>query len=93
MSERTSRREIEALGDWLLSQARSAGVAEADLLYAAGESHGVELRDGEPEDQSSGVSEGLGLRTLDGRGRQGVAYANRLDRQTLTDLVRWSWHN
>ena len=93
MSERTSRMEIEALGDWLLSQARSAGVAEADLLYAAGESHGVELRDGEPEDQSSGVSEGLGLRTLDGRGRQGVAYANRLDRQTLTDLVRWSWHN
>ncbi|WP_352425633.1 TldD/PmbA family protein [Aminomonas paucivorans] len=93
MSFFPSRGEVESLGEWLLDAARSTGVAEADLIYSTGESHSLELRDGEPEDQSSGVSQGIGLRTLDGQGRQGVAYANALDRRTLLDLVQWSWNN
>lgn len=78
---------------WMLDTARKNGAAGADLLYYCSESYGLELRDGQPEDNSYGVSGGISIRTIDPDGRQGVAYGNRFDRKALEDLVSWSLEN
>lgn len=88
-----SREQIEALAVWLLDQCRVAGASDADILYSCGTSHELSLRDGEPEECSSGNFSALGVRTLLPDGRQGIAYGNKLDRTSLAGLVHWSLHN
>lgn len=88
-----SREQIEALAVWLLDQCKAAGASDADILYSCGTSHELCLRDGEPEESTSGNFSALGVRTLLPDGRQGIAYGNRLDRESLAGLVHWSLHN
>ncbi len=92
-SKQPPRSEIEALASWMLDQAVKSGVHGADLLYYYSESYGLGLRDGEPEDNTCGVSGGIGIRTIGPDGRQGVAFGNRFDRAALADLVTWSRDN
>lgn len=92
-SKQPSRSEIEAVASWMLDQATKNGAHAADLLYYCSESYGLGLRDGEPEDNTYGVSGGIGIRTIGSDGRQGVAFGNRFDRAALADLVAWSCDN
>ncbi len=86
------RPTIEGIAAWLLEGALRAGAEAADFLYSAGEGVSCSYRDGEPEELSSGMSAGIGLRTLRA-GRQGVAVTNRFDRDALEDLIAWSTAN
>ncbi len=87
------RADIEGAAAWLLDEARRRGAAEADFLWSWGVRNVFSLCDGEPEEDRVGSSCGLGLRTLDGAGRQGVAFVNSLDRDRLSHLLDWSLHN
>ncbi|MDR3354708.1 MAG: TldD/PmbA family protein [Synergistaceae bacterium] len=88
------RREIESVGAWMLDRAMSMnGVTGADVLYYFSRSHTLSLRDGEPEENASGVSGGIGLRCLGKDGRQGVAFGNNLSRTALVDVIEWSHAN
>lgn len=94
MKEIAGRQDVEAVASWLLDAAkRSSGVAGADVFYAAGVASSLSLRDGEIEEDSSGLSCGIGLRTLLSDGRQGVAFVNGLDRKMMESLAEWSVHN
>ena len=90
-SVRRTRAEIEAITSWMLDRARTLdGVRGADVIYAYGESHDLSLRDGEPEENSFGVSLGVGIRILHEDGRQGVASAGSLERDVIESLIDWS---
>jgi PmbA protein len=86
--------EVEALASWLLDRATSLGDIEAaDVLYFFSESHSLSLLDGEPEENSCGVSGGIGLRVIGPGGRQGVAYGNNFSWDAMRDLLEWSRSN
>ncbi len=93
MNQILGREEIEAAVSWLLDAATKAGAFQADVLCNRGMRNVLSLRDGEPEDNHLSYTRGIGLRTLDAEGRQGVAYVNSLEKDRLQSLVRWSMHN
>lgn len=85
---------MEALADWALAGVKSrAGFLGADIVYFFSESHSLSLRDGEPEENSYGISGGIGIRTIAFDGRQGVAYGNDFSRAAVSELVDWSCAN
>jgi PmbA protein len=91
---RKGRGEVEALASWLLDRAKSfSDVEGADVLYFFSESHSLSLLDGEPEENSSGVSGGIGIRVIGQNGRQGVAYGNNFSWEAMRDLLEWSRAN
>jgi PmbA protein len=69
------------------------GISGADVIYGFSVSHSLSLRDGEPEENTSGVSGGIGLRCIGDGGRQGVAFGNNLSRDALTNMIEWSRAN
>lgn len=93
MIERVWREDVEGAAAWLLDAALRRGAAQADLLWTWGVRNSFSLCDGEPEEDRMGSGQGLGLRLLDGAGRQGVAFVNSLDRHRLEHLLQWSLHN
>ena len=88
-----SRSTVEDAASFLLEKAGKQGAAGADVLYSFNSGNALSLRDGVPEREEAGISFGIGLRTLDASGRQGVAHVNSLDRDILEDLVSWSLNN
>jgi PmbA protein len=91
---RREREEVEALASWLLDRAVSySEVTGADVLYFFSESHSLSLLDGAPEENSSGVSGGIGLRLIGEGGRQGVAYGNNFSRGAMNNMLDWSRAN
>ena len=82
--------EVEALSLWALDEALRLGAWGADVLYAEGAGFGLSLNDGEVEECVSGSTSGMGVRTIMSDGRQGIAYGNRLDRDSVKELVEWS---
>ncbi len=93
MIEGFRRADVEKAASWLLDEALKCGAAQADLLWSWGVHNAFSLSGGEPEEDRMGSAQGLGLRLLDGVGRQGVAFVNSLDRDRLCDLLQWSLHN
>jgi PmbA protein len=88
------RQDVESIAGWLLGEAkRYPDVGGADVFYVAGVGSSLSLRDGEIEEDSSGLSCGIGLRSLLSDGRQGVAFVNGLDRRMMESLAEWSVHN
>lgn len=83
----------EALAEHALSRALKLGASGADVLYCAGCGSSLSLLDGEIEECSSGVSAGIGIRTIISDGRQGIASGSRLDAASVDALVEWSIHN
>ncbi len=92
MSFKVGRQDIEALADWVLSEAKRRGAQGADLQYSEGEGNALSLKDGEVEECISGVSAALGIRVLF-NGRQGVASGDRIDRASVSQLLDWSLAN
>ena len=84
------RSEAESLADWALSEALRGGAWGADVLYSEGSGSDLSLLDGEVEECNDCFSAGLGVRTIMADGRQGIAYGNRLDRDSVKELVEWS---
>ena len=87
------RAEAEALADWALSEALRGGAWGADVLYSEGSGSDLSLLDGEVEECNDCFSAGLGVRTIMADGRHGIAYGNRLDRDSVKELVEWSLSN
>ena len=88
------RSEAEAIASWLIDGASGRkGVLGADVLYFSRESHSLSLLDGEPEENSSGASGGIGLRVVGKDGRQGVACGNNFSKQSLSNILEWSFAN
>ena len=85
--------EVESWAADCLAQAVAQGATQADLLFTAGAGTSLVLRDGEEEERSRGVSCGVGLRTILGDGRQGVAFINGFDPAMRSCLVPWSLAN
>lgn len=85
--------EVEALSSWALDEALRRGAWGADVLYAEGAGFGLSLNDGEVEECVSGKTSGIGIRTMLSDGRQGIAYGNRLDMDSVKELVSWSMSN
>lgn len=93
MTEFLTRGEVEALAGHALDEAKKKGAWGADILYSESGAKGLTLKDGEIEESVSGSSAGIGIRTIMADGRQGIAYGNRLNRQSVDALVEWSVHN
>lgn len=93
MKKFPARGTAESAASFLIERAIRRGAAAADVLYSFSSGHSLSLIDGEPEKVSSGFSLGIGLRTLDSSGRQGVAHVNSLDRSLLEEVVDWSLSN
>lgn len=85
--------ETEALCAWALETALASGASGADVLYSEGKGAGLSLKDGEIEESVTGYTAGLGVRTIMSDGRQGIAYGNRVDKDSVRELVEWSLHN
>lgn len=86
-------KEMEALCAWALDAALASGASGADILYSEGAGTGLSLKDGEIEESVTGYTFGLGVRTIMSDGRQGIAYGNRVDMDSVRELVEWSMHN
>lgn len=93
MTQFLSRAEVENLSSWALDASIKGGASGADVLYSEGAGSGLSLKDGEVEECVTGFSAGLGVRTIMSDGRQGIAYGNRLDRDSVRELVEWSLSN
>ncbi|MDR1137719.1 MAG: TldD/PmbA family protein [Synergistaceae bacterium] len=94
MLESGGRAKIEAAAGKLLDTARGMpGLLGADVLYARAEDYSLSMLDGEPEENSSGVSGGISLRCIGLDGRQGVATASGISEPSLRDLGEWSYKN
>ncbi len=93
MKKFPERTAAESAASFLIERAVKRGASAADVLYTFNSGHSLSLLDGEPEKISSGFSLGIGLRTLDSAGRQGVAHVNSLDRNLLEEVVEWSFSN
>jgi PmbA protein len=87
------RDRIDESASYLLRQAALKGACGSDVLFSSRTGHMLSLREGEPEENISGSSMGIGLRTIDKEGRQGIAYVNSLEKDDLHTLVEWSWNN
>lgn len=92
-SRQIDNKEAEALCALALESAVKNGASGCDVLYAEGEGVGLTLKDGEIEDSVTGFTSGLGVRTIMSDGRQGIAYGNRVNRESVGQLVEWSLHN
>lgn len=91
---RVPRAEIEASAAWLLERIRSmSGLIGGDVVYYTYSGRSLSLRDGEPEENTSGTSRGVSVRTIAPDGRQGVAYGNDLSRESLAEIAEWSAAN
>lgn len=93
MTERKGGKDIEALCGWALEMAQELGASDADALYSEGQGSALSLKDGEIEESVTGYTAGLGIRVIMSDGRQGIAHGNRLDRDSVRELVEWSVHN
>lgn len=93
MTERKGGKDIEALCGWALEMAQKLGASGADALYSEGQGSALSLKDGEIEESVTGYATGLGIRVIMSDGRQGIAHGNRLDRDSVRELVEWSVHN
>lgn len=93
MTEFLSRGEVESMSAWMLEEALRGGASGADVLYSEGAGSGISLKDGEIEECVTGLTSGIGVRTIMSDGRQGIAYGNRLDRRSISELVEWSIFN
>lgn len=93
MRRTPDRETAEEAAAFVLETAAKKGAAAADVLYIAGAGHSLSLLDGEPERISTGFSVGIGIRTLDSSGRQGVSRVNSLSRGRLEEAVDWSISN
>jgi len=87
------QKDIEALADWLLSQAKTRGAQGADIQYSEGTGTSLSLKDGEVEESVSGASSVLGLRVIMSDGRQGTACGNRFDKASVSMLADWAVSN
>ena len=87
------RGDVEALAEHALSRALQLGASGADVLCCSSCGSSLSLLDGEIEECSSGVSAGIGVRTIISDGRQGIASGSRLDAASVDALVEWSLHN
>jgi len=81
------------MSEYVISSALKGGASFADFVYVDRNSNMISLTNGKPEKNISGHSAGAGLRTIDHKGRQGVAYVNSFEDQDLRDLVDWSINN
>jgi len=88
-----AREMVEDASEFLIRRAIKKGAASADVLYSFGCGNSLSLRDGIPEKNTSGTSLGIGLRTVDREGRQGIAHVNSLDAPHLEEIVEWSLTN
>ena len=88
-----SRADVEALSEWALGEAKKGGASGADVLYSEGAGSGLSLMDGEVEECVTGFTAGIGIRTIMTDGRQGIASGNRLDMDSVRELVEWSLSN
>ena len=93
MMQVPARDAVEEASAFLVAETLSRGAAGADVVCSFGQGSSLSLRDGVPEKNTSGTSFGIGLRTLDREGRQGVAHVNSLERHHLEELVVWSLNN
>lgn len=94
MKHLPERISVEEAASFLLGSAlKKQAVSGADVLCRYGRGNMLSLRDGEVEENASGWSFGMGLRTIDKEGRQGVAHGNSLERGALEDIVAWSIAN
>jgi len=84
---------VETFCGWLLEKALQGGAVDADVFYSEGESRHISLREGLPEEDTSGFGHSVTLRLLMEGGRQGLATVNRFDRADLSELVKWSLAN
>lgn len=88
-----SRRDVEALVAWIIDEAKKRGAFGADAIYVRGESSHLTMQDGNVEDDVTGKTGALSLRTIDAAGRQGIAYGNAFHRTDLLKLLDWSMAN
>jgi PmbA protein len=85
--------KVEGFCGWLIEKALRGGAVEADVFYSEGESRHISLREGLPEEDAGGYGHSVTLRSLLPGGRQGLASANRFEREDLSELVDWSLAN
>ena len=85
--------QVESFCGWLLEKALQGGAGDADVFYSEGESRHISLREGLPEEDTSGFGHSVTLRLLMEGGRQGLATVNRFGRADLSELVKWSLAN
>jgi len=81
------------IGGALMKKASLKGAAASDVIFSSNTGHMLSLMDGFPEENSSGIDLGIGLRTIDAEGRQGIAYVNSIENDDLDNLLEWSWNN
>lgn len=92
--DRIPRADIEALSSWILGKIEAMdGIVGGDIIYSTGRATSLSFRDGEPEEDSSGGSAGIGIRMIDPVGRQGVAGSNDLSRSAIEEVLEWSRAN
>lgn len=88
-----NRKKVEELAALALELASKNDIYGADILYSEGAGNSLSLLDGVIENCVSGENSGIGVRTILKDGRQGVAYGNRLDTDSIKELVEWSNRN
>jgi PmbA protein len=88
------RSDVESAAERLLEIASAKPeLLGADVLYTRVASWSLNLLDGEPEENSCGVSRGMSLRCVARDGRQGVAVSNGMSGADLSELAAWSYLN
>ena len=85
--------EIERTLLLLIEEALRRGASGADAVFDASRSSSLSLLDGEPEEDGSGEDRSVGLRVIDGDGRQGVAATNDFDGKAISRLPEWCVRN
>ena len=85
--------EIERTLLLLIEEALRRGASGADAVFDASSSSSLSLLDGEPEEDGSGEDRSVGLRVIDGDGRQGVASTNDFDGKAISRLPEWCVRN
>ncbi len=85
--------EIERTLLLLIEEALRRGASGADAVFDASRSSSLSLLDGEPEEDGSGEDRSVGLRVIDGDGRQGVASTNDFDGKAISRLPEWCVRN
>ncbi len=88
-----SRDKVEDRAHYLIDRSRVMGAIGSDVLFSARKGHLLSLREGQPEENTTGYSIGIGLRTIDSQGRQGIAYVSSMEKDDLDSLLNWSWNN
>ena len=85
--------EIERTLLLLVEESLRRGASGADAIFDASRSSSLSLLDGEPEEDGSGEDRSVGLRVIDGDGRQGVASTNDFDGKAISRLPEWCVRN